>query len=163
MFLFYNDLRETGKHYGIYLKPYQELRKNTPVYEEGFFTTPAQIAEMKRRLFQKLKQPGVLPCEDKRLQLLILSHKETYDGFALVLQILMPYVPVLLNGKQIGRPTWASCKEDIYLLQAHLSTFYATKEASKQTYTEMEKSRIFLIICASSSLHKETATYYHRS
>ena len=92
MFLFYNNLWETGKHYGIYLKPQQKLHKNHMIYEEGFFTTPYHIKELTR------STPEVLTSVDKRLQLLILSHAETYNGCVLIIQRIMPYVPALRKG-----------------------------------------------------------------
>ena len=111
------------------------------MYEKGSLTTPTQIVTMRKQLLKKT--PGVLPESDKRLQSLILSHAELYDGFALLTQILLPYFPALCNGVRIGTPTWQGFNADIFLLQAHLVTFYTTEEASGREYTKMEKLRTF--------------------
>ena len=131
------------------------------MYEEGFLTTSAQISTMRKCLFQKLKQSGVLPQTDKCLQSLVLLHTELYDRFSLLTQVLLPYLPAFCNGVQIGKPTWQGCNLDMFILQAHLVTFYATEEVSGREYTEMEKSRMFLALCMESKIHKETTNYYH--
>ena len=99
---------------------------------------------MSAELYHKLESEGCLPRDNAKIDSMVVCYGYSYDGFNLLKQLLRPYCPTLQDGSRPIQPTWDSSKENIYVLQVFMQTFYELEKTMNREYTDAQKSIDFL-------------------
>ena len=144
VYVFYNKLRHLCRKYNILLKYLTQLTYNGDIHKCGSMANKFLRDQMSADLYHKLESPGCLPRDNKRIESLLYSYGQRYDGFNLLRQIILPHCPNLQNGARPIQPTWNSCEDNLYVLQVLLETYYSAEQTMGRSYPPAQQSINFL-------------------
>ena len=120
------------------------LSYDSEIYDRGTMTNTTVILQMSADLYHKLESPGCLPQENKRIESLLYSYGQSYHGFNLLLQIIMPHCPALQSSSRPIQPTWDGCEENLYTIQVLLQMYYSAEKTTGRLYSPAQQSINFL-------------------
>ena len=144
MYVFYNKLRHLCRKYNILLKDLTTLTHDSDIHECGPMSNDTVLRQMSADLFHKLESPGCLPRDNKRMESLLYSYGQSYDGFNMLRQIILPHFPALQSGTRPVQPTWDACEDNLYVLQVLLQTYYSAEKSMGQAYPPAQQSIDYL-------------------
>ena len=84
VYVFYNKLQHLCCKYNILLKDLTQLTYDGDIHECGSMANKIVRDQMSAGLYHKLELPGCLPCDNKRIESLLYSYGQQYDGFNLL-------------------------------------------------------------------------------
>jgi hypothetical protein len=91
MFSFYHKIHNTGKSYGIYTLPLQDIWYGCNLcpttYNQHTFTD-LEYSDMAAILYEKLLDVSVIPLQYKTLRNIIDRYAEDNDGFATLYELM---------------------------------------------------------------------------
>ena len=144
VYVFYNKLCYLCRKYNIILKYLTSLTHGSDIHECGAIANDAVLHQMSAGLYHKLESPGCLPRENKRMESLLYSYGQSYDGFNLLCQIILPHCPALQSGSRPIHPTWDACEDNPYVLQVLLQTYYSAEKLMGRSYSLAQQSIDYL-------------------
>ena len=139
------------------LKDITALTHDGEIYDCGAMANATVLRQMSADLYHKLESPGCLPQENKRMESLLYSYGQSYDGFNLLRQIIMPHCPALQSGSRPVQPTWEVCEDNLYVLQVFLQTYYLAEKSMGRSYSPTQQSIDYLNEVMKSSTYAASA------
>ena len=139
---FYQQLQSQGKKYGIFLLPIQDVRPNIdlcPVYIQ-----PAARHSMMMVIYQKLQDEDCISVDYTVGRNYLRQYCSTCDGYKVLYQLLRLVHPFLVNGPKMYNLPYLSKSDDIYHYAELMRNYILVQEIQRRSYTEKEKSDMFL-------------------
>ena len=139
---FYQQLQTQGRKYGIYLLPIQDIRKDIdlcPVYIQ-----PIARRSMMLTIFQKLQKEDCMSIDYVEGQNYINQYSTSSDGYKVLYQLLRLVHPFLVNNGTLYNTPFLSHTGNLFQYADQLRNYILVQQIQKRTYTEKEKSEMFI-------------------
>ena len=147
LFVFYNQLLNGMQQFGIYLSPLDNVRYQESVCHAEYNScpiTPHRYRQMASTLYQKLRNPDVIPHEHTAIRHIINRYAEQNDGYKILYSMLELIHPVLHQDAVLLPPKSTECNEDIHLYAQKFDSWLKYEAYANRPYSPRETVNLFL-------------------
>ena len=139
---FYQQLYAQGKAYGIYVIDIKDIRQDCDLCPDEVSLVARNAMQI--ALFQKLQDVDYVSSDFKEAQNQIDAYSNTSDGYATLYQLLRMVHPHLTEGSKLYNAPKLSEAKNLSQYAAMCRNYILFQEIQNRTYTEKEKSEMFL-------------------